>query len=197
MAEIQIMEYVVVKYRRNFLGLFIRLQSLPGGKEEHLIDLGFECRGGIAKARWSCIDTWFHIRGSNKYEVCQQVAINVPPLASQPSALILHLLEQTFRMEVICTSYLVWRVDPTFTGSTIAEECERGCFSPLWVAFSILVGGLLLDVPISITLGVSALRITSIIGVTILLVFGTAVRLGVEFCRQWRARRAVHTAQNK
>ncbi|XP_058201533.1 uncharacterized protein LOC131316246 isoform X5 [Rhododendron vialii] len=174
MAEIQIMEYVVVKYRRNFLGLFIRLQSLPGGKEEHLIDLGFECRGGIAKARWSCIDTWFHIRGSNKYEVCQQVAINVPPLASQPSALILHLLEQTFRMEVIC-----------------------GCFSPLWVAFSILVGGLLLDVPISITLGVSALRITSIIGVTILLVFGTAVRLGVEFCRQWRARRAVHTAQNK
>ncbi|XP_058201531.1 uncharacterized protein LOC131316246 isoform X3 [Rhododendron vialii] len=194
MAEIQIMEYVVVKYRRNFLGLFIRLQSLPGGKEEHLIDLGFECRGGIAKARWSCIDTWFHIRGSNKYEVCQQVAINVPPLASQPSALILHLLEQTFRME---TSYLVWRVDPTFTGSTIAEECERGCFSPLWVAFSILVGGLLLDVPISITLGVSALRITSIIGVTILLVFGTAVRLGVEFCRQWRARRAVHTAQNK
>ncbi|XP_058201538.1 uncharacterized protein LOC131316246 isoform X8 [Rhododendron vialii] len=68
MAEIQIMEYVVVKYRRNFLGLFIRLQSLPGGKEEHLIDLGFECRGGIAKARWSCIDTWFHIRGSNKYE---------------------------------------------------------------------------------------------------------------------------------
>ncbi|XP_058201534.1 uncharacterized protein LOC131316246 isoform X6 [Rhododendron vialii] len=139
----------------------------------------------------------------------RQVAINVPPLASQPSALILHLLEQTFRMEVICvsiayapvivdnTSYLVWRVDPTFTGSTIAEECERGCFSPLWVAFSILVGGLLLDVPISITLGVSALRITSIIGVTILLVFGTAVRLGVEFCRQWRARRAVHTAQNK
>ncbi|XP_058201532.1 uncharacterized protein LOC131316246 isoform X4 [Rhododendron vialii] len=186
MAEIQIMEYVVVKYRRNFLGLFIRLQSLPGGKEEHLIDLGFECRGGIAKARWSCIDTWFHIRGSNKYEVCQQVAINVPPLASQPSALILHLLEQTFRMEVICVSIAYAPV-----------IVDNGCFSPLWVAFSILVGGLLLDVPISITLGVSALRITSIIGVTILLVFGTAVRLGVEFCRQWRARRAVHTAQNK
>ncbi|KAI8569946.1 hypothetical protein RHMOL_Rhmol02G0317600 [Rhododendron molle] len=105
-------------------------------KEEHLIDLGFECQGGIAEACWSCIGTWFHIRGSNKCEVCQQVAINVPPLALQPSVLILHLLEQTFRMEVVSTSYLVWRVDPTFTGSTIAEERKRGCFSPLWVAVS-------------------------------------------------------------
>ncbi|KAF7151365.1 hypothetical protein RHSIM_Rhsim02G0255000 [Rhododendron simsii] len=117
----------------------MRLQSLPGGK------------GRTFDRSW--------IRMS------RQVAINVPPLTSQPSVLILHPLEQTFRMEVVCTSYLVWRVDPTFTGSTIAEECERGCFSPLWVAFSILFDGLLLDVLISITLGVSALPITSIIGI--------------------------------
>ncbi|KAL7102233.1 hypothetical protein ACP275_08G106400 [Erythranthe tilingii] len=46
-------------------------------------------------------------------------------------------------------SYWVWRVDPAFR----AQERERRCFSPLWVAFLILIGGLLLDVLISVTLG--------------------------------------------
>ena len=44
---------------------------------------------------------------------------------------------------------------------------EQGCFSPLWVAFSILIGGLMLDVLISITLGVSALPVKIIIGTLI------------------------------
>lgn len=43
----------------------------------------------------------------------------------------------------------------------------QGCFSPLWIAFSILIGGLLLDVLISISLGVSALPVNIIIGITI------------------------------
>lgn len=36
--------------------------------------------------------------------------------------------------------------------------------SPLWVAFAILIGGLLLDVLISVSLGVSALPVNIIIG---------------------------------
>ncbi|XP_049377362.1 uncharacterized protein LOC125842171 isoform X2 [Solanum stenotomum] len=46
-------------------------------KEEELIDLGCHCRGGLAKAHRTCIDTWFSTRGSNKCEICQQVAVNV------------------------------------------------------------------------------------------------------------------------
>ncbi|KAK3218666.1 hypothetical protein Dsin_012636 [Dipteronia sinensis] len=40
-------------------------------KEEVLIDLGCQCRGGHAKAHRSCIDTWFRTRGSNRCEICQ------------------------------------------------------------------------------------------------------------------------------
>lgn len=42
--------------------------------------------------------------------------------------------------------------------------CCQGCFSPFWVAFAILVGGLLLDVLVSVSLGVSALPVNIIIG---------------------------------
>jgi len=147
-------------------------------KEECLIDLGCQCRGGLAKAHRSCIDAWFRTRGSNICEICQQISSNVPPPASHPS-----------------TSYWVWRVEPAFRGSTIAEERERGCFSPLWMAFSILIGGLLLDVLMSITLGVSALPVSSIISVILVLGIGTAIRLGLEFCHAWSARRAAHRVQ--
>lgn len=41
---------------------------------------------------------------------------------------------------------------------------QQYCFSPLWLAFAILIGGLLLDILISITLGVSALPVNIIIG---------------------------------
>ncbi|XP_031274711.1 uncharacterized protein LOC116133177 isoform X3 [Pistacia vera] len=120
-------------------------------KEEVLIDLGCKCRGGLAKAHRSCIDTWFRSKGSNKCEICQEVAANVPPPETQPG----------------------------------------GCFSPLWVAFSILIGGLLLDVLISITLGVSALPVNIIIGVIVVLGLGTALRLALEFCHEWSLRRVV------
>lgn len=143
-------------------------------KEEILIDLGCHCRGGLAKAHRSCIDTWFHTKGSNKCEICQQVAANVPPPESQPS-----------------TNYLVWSIDPTFR----SQDRERGCFSPLWVAFSILIGGLLLDVLISITLGVSALPVNIIIGVIVVLGLGTALRLALEFCHEWNLRRVVQRVE--
>ncbi|KAL5833229.1 hypothetical protein ACOSQ3_016903 [Xanthoceras sorbifolium] len=143
-------------------------------KEEVLIDLGCQCRGGLAKAHRSCIDTWFRTKGTNRCEICQEVASNVPPPESQPS-----------------TNYLVWSIDPTFR----SQDRERGCFSPLWVAFSILIGGLLLDVLISITLGVSALPVNIIIGVIVVLGLGTALRLALEFCHEWSLRRVVQRVE--
>ncbi|KAL3499125.1 hypothetical protein ACH5RR_041857 [Cinchona calisaya] len=145
-------------------------------KDDTLIDLGCHCRGGLAKAHESCINTWFSSRGSNKCEICQQVAANVSLPESQ-------------------AGYWVWRVDPAYRGRDIEQRRERGCFSPLWVAFSILIGGLLLDVLISITLGVSALPVNIIIGVIVVLGLGTALRLALEFCHEWSLRRVVHRVE--
>ncbi|XP_010518172.1 PREDICTED: uncharacterized protein LOC104793511 [Camelina sativa] len=142
-------------------------------KEEALIELGCHCRGGLAKAHRSCIDAWFRTKGSNQCEICQVVAVNVTPPETQPT-----------------TNYWVWRIDPSYR----QEERERGCFSPLWVVFSILIGGLMLDVLISITLGVSALPVNIIIGVIVVLGLGTALRLTLEFCYEWSLRRAVQRA---
>ncbi|PHT39693.1 hypothetical protein CQW23_18547 [Capsicum baccatum] len=147
-------------------------------KEEELIDLGCQCRGGLAKAHRTCIETWFNTRGSNKCEICQQVAANVA--SPEPHA---------------PTSYWIWRVDPSFRGTNISQEQDRGCLNPLWVAFCILIGGLFLDVLISITLGVSALPVNIIIGVIVVLGLGTALRLALEFCHDWSMRRVVHRVE--
>ncbi|XP_040384425.1 E3 ubiquitin-protein ligase MARCHF11 isoform X2 [Oryza brachyantha] len=117
--------------------------------EEPLVDLGCRCRGDLSKAHRTCISVWFRTRGSNKCEICQQVAVNIPPPETQAS----------------------------------------GWFSPLWVAFAILIGGLLLDVLISVSLGVSALPVNIIIGVLIVLGLGTALRLALECCQEWGSRR--------
>uniref|UniRef100_A0A0D9XKR2 RING-CH-type domain-containing protein n=1 Tax=Leersia perrieri TaxID=77586 RepID=A0A0D9XKR2_9ORYZ len=69
------------------------------------------------------------------------------------------------------------------------ETQASGWFSPLWVAFAILIGGLLLDVLISVSLGVSALPVNIIIGVLIVLGLGTALRLALECCQEWGSRR--------
>ncbi|XP_062200420.1 uncharacterized protein LOC133903086 isoform X1 [Phragmites australis] len=138
--------------------------------EEPLVDLGCRCRGDLAKAHRTCIDIWFRTRGSNKCEICQQVAVNIPPPETQAS-----------------TSYWVWRVDSTYGRGQGGRE--RGWFSPLWVAFAILIGGLLLDVLISVSLGVSALPVNIIIGVLIVLGLGTALRLALECCQEWGSRR--------
>lgn len=52
----------------------------------------------------------------------------------------------------------------------------------------------MLDVLISITLGVSALPVNIIIGVIVVLGLGTALRLTLEFCYEWSLRRAVQRA---
>ncbi|KAF6156737.1 hypothetical protein GIB67_033206 [Kingdonia uniflora] len=138
---------------------------------EDLIDLGCKCRGGLAKVHRSCIDTWFRTKGSNKCEICQEVASNVQAPDSQPSR-----------------NYWVWRTNPALRGSVIPQR-PRGCFSPLWVAFSILIGGLLLDVLISVSLGVNALPVNVIIGVLVVLGLGTALRLALECCYELNLRR--------
>ncbi|XP_051148252.1 uncharacterized protein LOC127263322 isoform X2 [Andrographis paniculata] len=140
--------------------------------EEALINLGCQCRGGLAKAHQSCIIKWFSTRGSNKCEICQEIASNITPPDPQ-------------------TGYWIWRVDPALR----AQERTRGCFSPLWVAFSILIGGLLLDVLISVMLGVSALPVNIIIGVIVVLGLGTALRLALEFCQEWNVRRVVQRVE--
>ncbi|XP_020094083.1 uncharacterized protein LOC109714080 [Ananas comosus] len=145
--------------------------------EEPLVDLGCRCRGELAKAHRSCIDVWFRTKGSNKCEICQQVAANIPFPESQASS-----------------NYWVWRVDSAFGGRRI--ERERSCFSPLWVAFAILIGGLLLDVLISVSLGVSALPVNIIIGVLIVLGLGTALRLALECCQEWGSRRSIQRLDN-
>ncbi|AQK65029.1 RING/U-box superfamily protein [Zea mays] len=74
---------------------------------------------------------------------------------------------------------------------SILDHLENGWFSPLWVAFAILIGGLLLDVLISVSLGVSALPVNIIIGVLIVLGLGTALHLALECCHEWGSRRNV------
>ncbi|ONM05694.1 RING/U-box superfamily protein [Zea mays] len=85
--------------------------------EEPLVDLGCRCRGDLAKAHRTCIDVWFRTRGSNKCEICQQVAANIPPPETQAS-----------------TSYWVWRVDSTYgRGRGGRERPTLGCIcNPDW-----------------------------------------------------------------
>ncbi|XP_022159782.1 uncharacterized protein LOC111026101 isoform X1 [Momordica charantia] len=66
-------------------------------KEEALIELGCQCRGGLAKAHRTCIDTWFRTKGSNRCEICQVIAANVSPPQSHHG-----------------TNYWIWRIDPTY-----------------------------------------------------------------------------------
>lgn len=141
--------------------------------EEALIDLGCGCRGELSKAHKSCIMKWFRIKGSNKCEICQNLAVNVPFPESQPSA-----------------NYCVWRVESAYGATNGGQVVRaRGCITPLWVAFAVLIGGLLLDVLLSILLGVSALPVNIIIGVLIVLGLGTAFRLALECCHEWGTRR--------
>ncbi|KAK8958026.1 hypothetical protein KSP39_PZI000818 [Platanthera zijinensis] len=143
--------------------------------EEALIDLGCKCRGELAKAHRSCIEIWFRSKGSNKCEICQQVAVNVPLLDYQ-----------------LTTNYWVWRVRSLHGGSNIERRArERRCFSPPWIAFAILVGGLLLDLLISISLGVSAHPVDIIIGVLIMVGLARVLWLVMKSCSERDARRRV------
>ncbi|XP_022159785.1 E3 ubiquitin-protein ligase MARCH2 isoform X3 [Momordica charantia] len=144
-------------------------------KEEALIELGCQCRGGLAKAHRTCIDTWFRTKGSNRCEICQVIAANVSPPQSHHG-----------------TNYWIWRIDPTYR----TQDPERHCFSPLWLAFAILIGGLLLDVLISITLGVSALPVNIIIGVIVVLGLGTVFRLALEFFQEWSSTRGLQRVES-
>lgn len=93
---------------------------------------------------------------------------------------------------------------------------QQRYFSPIWLAFAILIGGLLLDILVSITLGISALPVNLIIGkfitfivraiefhvmylfmvmkpgrtgVIVVLGLGTVLRLALEFFQEWNSTR--------
>ncbi|KAL0283400.1 UNVERIFIED_CONTAM: hypothetical protein Sangu_2893000 [Sesamum angustifolium] len=175
--------------------------------EEVLINLGCQCRGGLAKAHQSCIIKWFNTRGSNKCEICQSVySVSVSSLKSSRNsgiALLNYLLEQLFHVVSVPSVVAEIAIQVTGFGGLIQPSelnSEKGAlwqgwFSPLWVAFSILIGGLLLDVLISVTLGVSALPVNIIIGVIVVLGLGTALRLALEFCQEWNVRRVVQRVE--
>ncbi|XXG76302.1 hypothetical protein AAC387_Pa08g0673 [Persea americana] len=143
--------------------------------EEALMDIGCRCRGELSKTHRSCIDFWFYSRGSNKCEICQQVAANIPAPHSNPSKQV---------------NYWAGGVEPAVGRLRFIQgERERGSFRTLWFAFLIVIGGLLLDVLISISLGVSALPLNVIIGILLLLGLGTLVRIALECCRGCISRR--------
>nr|CAD1836190.1 unnamed protein product [Ananas comosus var. bracteatus] len=163
--------------------------------EEPLVDLGCRCRGELAKAHRSCIDVWFRTKGSNKCEICQQVAANIPFPESQTSVSSVAYkftwyLCGFYERVIHRSNYWVWRVDSAFGGRRIERE------RPTLVAFAILIGGLLLDVLISVSLGVSALPVNIIIGVLIVLGLGTALRLALECCQEWGSRRSIQRLDN-
>ncbi|XBJ09028.1 hypothetical protein VPH35_014185 [Triticum aestivum] len=73
--------------------------------EEPLVDLGCRCRGDLSKAHRTCIDVWFRTRGSNKCEICQQVAVNIPPPETQACVslpfLALYHFQDGFRKSIL------------------------------------------------------------------------------------------------
>ncbi|KAL6177754.1 hypothetical protein ACLB2K_049276 [Fragaria x ananassa] len=149
-------------------------------KDEALIDLGCHCRGGLAKAHRSCIHLVSEQRIQQMRDLpvihSQGVASNVSSPESQPT-----------------TNYWVWRIETTYR----SQNQDRGCMNPLWVAFSILIGGLLLDVLISTTLGISAVPINIIIGVIVVLGLGTVLRLALVFCHEWSTRSVVQRVETQ
>ncbi|URD98084.1 RINGv [Musa troglodytarum] len=142
--------------------------------EEVLVDLGCRCSGDLAKAHRSCIELWFHTKGSNKCEICQQIATNVPFSESQP-----------------ITNNWFGRTNSAYA---MGQRRAWGCFSPLLVAFVILLGGLLLDVLISVSLGVTALPFNITIGAHAAVV-AVQPPIGVpQFCHVRLHRRALVVA---
>ncbi|KAH7307744.1 hypothetical protein KP509_22G075000 [Ceratopteris richardii] len=142
--------------------------------DEPLIELGCHCRGELAKSHRSCIQQWFDNKGSNKCEVCRQVATNLPAPVSRP----LH-------------NFWTWRLSHSYGQGALQRWQGLGQFHPLLAALLILVAGLLFDVLISYYLGASALPVNIIIGVLVVLGLGTAARLIMECCHQRAITRSI------
>ncbi|KAL2609256.1 hypothetical protein R1flu_027829 [Riccia fluitans] len=146
--------------------------------EEPVMELGCHCRGELAKAHRSCIEQWFGNKGTNKCEVCQHVATNVPAPSSQPTP-----------------HFWVWRVGGNYNG--VGQRRGGARFHPLWAALLILIAGLLFDVLISIFLGASALPVNIIIGVLVVLGLGTAARLILECWHERVIRRNIRMMEEE
>ncbi|BBN18268.1 hypothetical protein MPTK1_8g01170 [Marchantia polymorpha subsp. ruderalis] len=149
--------------------------------DEPVMELGCHCRGELAKAHRSCIEQWFGNKGTNKCEVCQHVATNVPAPSSQPTP-----------------HFWVWRVGGgNYNNGGTQRRTGGARFHPLWAALLILIAGLLFDVLISIFLGASALPVNIIIGVLVVLGLGTAARLVLECWHERVIRRNIRRMEEE
>ncbi|CAM6091683.1 unnamed protein product [Calypogeia fissa] len=168
--------------------------------EESLMELGCQCRGELAKAHLSCVNHWFGNKGTNKCEVCQHVATNVPLPASQPTP-----------------HFWVWRVGGPYNSSTRRGQ-GVGLFrlNPLpmrpvllmtlrrhpmilllWVLLFAFMAYLFVDVTDSASIGYAAMPIGFLFGVLVVLGLGTAARLVLECWHERAVRRNIRRMEEE
>ncbi|KAA3456987.1 March9 [Gossypium australe] len=167
-------------------------------KEEGLIDLGCQCKGGLAKAHRSCIVTWFHTKGSNKCEICQVVAVNVTAPQPECSVGILcltshHLVyidSQMFFM--VQRNYWVWRINPRIVALNRERSTVAGTLNPYWWS---TIG--YVNIPYARCLRTASQPDNWRYGTVVIVVIGlgTALRLAVEFYHEWSTRRALQRVE--
>ncbi|MBA0824776.1 hypothetical protein Goarm_021421 [Gossypium armourianum] len=192
-------------------------------KEEGLIDLGCQCKGGLAKAHQSCIVTWFHTKGSNKCEICQVVAVNVTAPQPERSVGILCLSERVSNEFYICPNLkLNTKTKLTIESSHPLVHIDSQMFfmvqrnywvwriNPRLVALNrerSAVAGTLnpywwstigyVNIPYARRLRTASQPGNWRYGTVVIVVIGlgTALRLAVEFYHEWSTRRALQRVE--
>ncbi|XP_024385463.1 uncharacterized protein [Physcomitrium patens] len=166
--------------------------------EEPLIDLGCSCRGEMAKSHKSCIEVWFKNKGTNKCEVCQHVASNIPAPATAP-----------------VPHFWVWRLGGTnaagqsqtsnggirrvgfqssliVNGPVLLVIMKKHPFIPvMWISLLAFMTYLFVDAFNTSTIGYAAMPIGFFFGVLVVLGLGTAVRLVLECCHERNVERSI------
>ncbi|XP_024402943.1 uncharacterized protein [Physcomitrium patens] len=169
--------------------------------EEPLIELGCACRGEMAKSHKSCIETWFKNKGTNKCEVCQCVAENIPAPGTTPAP-----------------HFWVWRLGgqsaiggqtpmSSHAGGSSQAGLESGLMLNrpvlltvvrrhplvlvLWLGVLAFMTYLFVDSINKSTIGYAAIPIGFIFGVLVVLGLGTFIRLVLECCQERNVQRRI------
>lgn len=159
--------------------------------EEPLMELGCHCRGELAKAHRSCIQQWFNNKGTNKCEVCQHVATNLPHPTSQPKQ-----------------NFWVWRLNRPYGVQRRDDGLGQGAnrsirpvlllilrrhpsITLLWLFLLIFMTYLFVDVVGSSSVGYAAMAIGFLFGVLVVLGLGTGARLIAECWHERNLRRNI------
>ncbi|KAL3682386.1 hypothetical protein R1sor_000408 [Riccia sorocarpa] len=155
--------------------------------EEAVVELGCQCRGELALAHLRCMEQWFGNKGTNMCEVCQQVAVNVPPELS-----VIQPTQDFWIWSALTGTRGGSRTERNGNGEEFAPWQVAPQFHPFSAALLILSVLLLFDGLIFIMLRGTPLPAR--IGVGALLVGGfvATVRLVVlEICRRRQIERAL------